>query len=122
VLVVEDDLDTREMLRQVLAACGARVALAASATQAMLAFTRGETPDVLVSDLGMPEVTGFDLIEWVRALPPESGGKVPAAALSAYAREADRRAVLAAGFDLHIPKPIDPTDLCATVERLSRLR
>jgi PAS domain S-box-containing protein len=122
VLVVEDDLDTREMLRQVLAACGARVSLAPSATQAMLAFTRGEAPDVLVSDLGMPEVTGFDLIEWVRALPPESGGKVPAAALSAYAREADRRAVLAAGFDLHIPKPIDPTDLCATVARLSRLR
>jgi PAS domain S-box-containing protein len=122
VLVVEDDLDTREMLRQVLSGCGARVSLAASATQAMLAFTRGEAPDVLVSDLGMPEVTGFDLIEWVRGLPVESGGKVPAAALSAYVREADRRAVLAAGFDLHIPKPIDPNDLCATVARLSRLR
>lgn len=119
VLVVDDDLDTRDMLREALAACGARVTLAGNVAEAIDAFTR-EPPDVLVSDLGMPAETGFDLIQWVRALPADAGGKVPAAALTAYTREADQRSVLAAGFELHIAKPIDPDDLCASVGTLSR--
>src|SRR5581483_3545901 len=90
VLVVDDDVDTREMLREILGGSGARVTLAGSVAEAIEAFTR-EPPDVLISDIGMPGETGFDLIQRVRALPVDAGGKVPAAALSAYPRESDRR-------------------------------
>ncbi len=121
VLVVEDDSDTRELLLETLAPCGADVIGASNVPEAMAEFAR-RAPDVLVSDIGMPGESGLDLIKRVRALPRDSGGAVPAAALTSYAREEDRRAALAAGFQLHIPKPVDPIELCVLVATLARLR
>src|SRR5206468_11577725 len=74
-----------------------------------------EAPKLLISDLGMPEVDGFELLDWVRKLPPEQGGKTPAIALTAFARSEDRLRALEAGFSAHISKPVEPTELIATV-------
>jgi PAS domain S-box-containing protein len=120
-VLVVDDVDTRELLVETLAPCGAVVTGVSSVREAMAEFAR-RAPDVLVSDIGMPGESGLDLMRRVRALPPDSGGLVPAAALTAYARDDDRRAVLGAGFQLHIPKPIDPIELCVLVATLARLR
>ncbi len=76
---------------------------------------RADRPDVLVSDLGMPEVDGFELIGWVRALPREAGGQLPAIALTAFARPEDRLKALEAGFSTHISKPVEPGELIAAV-------
>jgi PAS domain S-box-containing protein len=118
VLVVDDEPDTRELLAAVLKGRGAAVTLAASAGEALEALER-ETPHVLVSDIGMPGEDGYDLIRRVRALPPERGGNVPAAALTAYAREDDRIRALLAGFQIHIPKPVNPAELAAVVATLA---
>jgi CheY-like chemotaxis protein len=119
VLVVDDDPDLRELLVESLAPTGAVLATAASAAEAMAEFRRCP-PHVLISDIGMPGESGLDLIRRVRALPREAGGLVPAAALTAYASEADRRAALEAGYQLHIAKPVDPMDLCELVAKLAR--
>ncbi|HYP01975.1 MAG TPA: CHASE domain-containing protein [Pyrinomonadaceae bacterium] len=119
VLVVDDDEDTRALLVTTLEQSGAEsVASAASAADALSALGR-ETPDVLVSDIGMPGVDGYELIQRIRALPPEAGGRVPAAALTAYAAPDDRQRALDAGYDLHISKPVEPSELAATVARLA---
>ena len=76
-------------------------------------------PHVLVSDIGMPGVDGYTLIRKVRALTPEQGGKVPALALTAYARAEDRKKALLAGFQLHVPKPIDAGELAVAIARLA---
>src|SRR5262249_19716954 len=95
VLVVEDDPDTRDLLLETRAPCGAIVTGASSVREAMAEFAR-RAPDVLVSDIGMPFESGLELIKRVRKLPRDSGGLVPAAAHTSYAREEDRRAALAA--------------------------
>jgi len=84
-----------------------------------MAFLDGTPPDVLVSDLGMPDEDGFSLIRRVRERPAADGGAVPAAALTAYARDEDRVRALAAGFQMHLPKPVDPADLVAVVASLA---
>jgi CheY-like chemotaxis protein len=76
---------------------------------------RKQKPDVIVSDIGMPNKDGYEFIREVRALPPEEGGKTPAIALTAYARSEDRTRAMMAGFQVHISKPIEPTELIATV-------
>jgi PAS domain S-box-containing protein len=121
VLIVDDDVDTRDLLVETLLPTGAEVTGASSVAEAMAEFAR-RPPNVLVSDIGMPGESGLDLIKRVRALPRDSGGFVPAAALTSYAREEDRRSALAAGFQLHIPKPIDPIELSVLVATLARLR
>ena len=118
VLVVDDQADTRDMLQFVLAECGARVSTASSAAAALTAFTE-ETFDVLLCDIGMPEEDGYSLIAKVRALGKEHGGRTPAAALTAYAREEDRIRVLRSGFQIHVPKPISPSELVAVVANLA---
>jgi signal transduction histidine kinase/CheY-like chemotaxis protein len=118
VLVVDDDPDTREALKQLLEASGARVTAAGSADEALEALQRAP-PDVLVSDIGMPGKDGYDLIRLVRALSPERGGRVPAAALTAYAQAEHRRAALVAGYQLYLPKPIEPAVLADAVARLA---
>jgi len=118
VLVVDDEPDTRELLVNVLGACGSRVTAVASATEALEQIAR-ETPDVLVSDIGMPEEDGYALIRKIRQLPPGRGGRVPAAALTAYARAEDRVRVLRSGFQAHVIKPVEPEELIAVIANLA---
>jgi CheY-like chemotaxis protein len=118
VMIVEDEDDTRELLVTALEQCGAEVVAFATVSEALDSFER-RAPDVLLSDLGVPGEDGYSLIRKVRARPSSLGGDVPAAALTAYVRAEDRRQALAAGFQAHLPKPIDPSDLVATVARLA---
>jgi len=118
VLAVDDEADTREMIRAVLEHCKMEVITAASASEALEAIAQSH-PDVLISDLGMPGEDGYALIAKVRALPPERGGQIPAAALTAYVRAEDRVKVLRSGFQLHVPKPLEPNELLAVVANLA---
>jgi len=118
VLVVEDDEDSREMLAAALKSAGARVTAAASAAEGFEAVGRLR-PDVLVADIGMPVEDGYSLIARVRALGAAAGGDLPAAALTAYARAEDRARALAAGFQAHVAKPVEPRLLTETVARLA---
>ncbi len=118
VLVVDDEEDTRVLLQMVLERCGASVTTVSSAQEALATLKRSR-PDVLVSDLGMPEEDGYSLIKKVRALSSEDGGQTPAAALTAYARVEDRMRVLRSGFQIHIPKPVEPAELVAVVANLA---
>jgi signal transduction histidine kinase len=118
VLIVEDEEDTRELLIASLRQCGADVTAAASVAEALESLDRA-LPDVLVSDLAMPGEDGYSLIRKVRARDPEAGGKIPAAALTAYARAEDRVRALASGFQRHLPKPVDPADLIGMVASLA---
>ncbi|MCA1634436.1 MAG: response regulator [Acidobacteria bacterium] len=118
VLIVDDEEDTRDLLRAVLEQCGSEVVTAGSATEALEALEKSK-PDVLISDIGMPEEDGYALISKIRALPTECGGKVPAIALTAYARTEDRVRALVAGFQVHLPKPIEPVELVAVVASLA---
>ncbi|MFB2836117.1 PAS domain-containing protein [Floridanema evergladense] len=117
VLAVDDERDTREFLQTALEQYGARVTTAASAAEAWQ-LLQTEKPDVLLSDVGMPDEDGFALMRRIRSLPPNQGGKIPAAALTAYAREGDRLQALAAGFQIHVPKPIEPIQLLTVILRL----
>ncbi|HYE14116.1 MAG TPA: ATP-binding protein [Pyrinomonadaceae bacterium] len=119
VLVVDDDRDALDLVRVVLEQGGADVVAAESAAQALCALEAGARPEVLVCDIGMPGEDGYSLLRKVRALGRELGGAVPAVALTAYAGEADRALALAAGFQLHMPKPIDPSALVSAVARLA---
>ncbi|MBA3270442.1 MAG: response regulator, partial [Acidobacteria bacterium] len=114
VLVVDDQADARDLLKRVLEECGATVLTAASADEA-LALLETHKPDVLVSDIGMPDCDGFELLKRIRARGPERGGKIPAIALTAFARSEDRTRALRAGFKVHVSKPVDPSELIATV-------
>jgi two-component system CheB/CheR fusion protein len=118
VLVVDDHDDTRDFVAAVLAQYGAEVTTATSTPAAVAAFERAK-PHVLVSDIAMPGEHGYSLIQTVRALSPEQGGQVPTLALTAYVRPEDRERVLAAGFDQHLAKPIDPVDLATAVAQLA---
>ncbi len=117
-LVVDDEEDTRVLLTTVLEKCGASVVSVASAGEALAAL-KEMRPHVLISDLGMPEEDGYALIKKVRALPAEAGGQTPSAALTAYARVEDRMRVLRSGFQIHIPKPVEPAELIAVVANLA---
>jgi PAS domain S-box-containing protein len=121
VLIVDDEADTREFLTVALEQFGAKVTAAASASEAFQQFLQNP-PDVLLSDIGMPEENGYTLIQKIRALPPAQGGTVPAAALTAYVRGDDRLESLKAGFQMHIPKPIEPAQLLQVVSQLVALR
>jgi signal transduction histidine kinase len=118
VLVVEDDEDTRDLLAAALEQHGARVTAVASVAAALESLDAGPA-DVLVSDLAMPDEDGYALIRKIRARPAGQGGGVPAAALTAYVRAEDRSRVLAAGFQEHVPKPIDPAGLVNVVASLA---
>jgi PAS domain S-box-containing protein len=117
ILVVDDEEDTRDLLRTVLGGYGARVLVAATAGEALDIAARSR-PDVLVSDIGMPDVDGFELIRRVRELPAESGGGVPAIALTAYARAEDRLRVLRSGYQMHVPKPVEMAELLTVIASL----
>jgi CheY-like chemotaxis protein len=118
VLVVDDEPDARELIAQVLTGCGAEVVAVESASEALAEMER-QRFDVLVSDIGMPLMDGYALIEKVRQLPEERGGRIPAAALTAYAGVEDRVRVLSAGYQFHIPKPVEPAELTTVVAKLA---
>jgi PAS domain S-box-containing protein len=119
ILVVDDEADTRELLRQGLEYCGATVSVAGSAAEAVEALM-AQIPDILISDIGMPAVDGYDLIRQVRRLPATDGGKIPAIALTAYTRTEDRLQALRAGYDMHVPKPVELAELVAVAASVVR--
>jgi CheY-like chemotaxis protein len=117
ILAVDDDADMRELLAFVLEQAGASTTVVASAQEA-LAVLEQTKPDLLVSDVGMPEMDGYMLVRQLRNLTREQGGEIPAIALTAYAGELDQQRALAAGFQRHIPKPVEPTELVAVIATL----
>ncbi|HEX4341599.1 MAG TPA: ATP-binding protein [Polyangiaceae bacterium] len=117
ILVVDDEAEARELLRFVLEQCGSEVTLVDEPRKVLAALHDGEF-DVLVSDVGMPEMDGYMLIRAVRELPTVKGGHLPAIALTAYARSEDRTQALRAGFDAHLTKPIEPAELIAVIAAL----
>ena len=121
VLVVDDEPETRDLVRYLLEQCEARVVTAGSAEEALEELLR-ERFDVLVSDIGMPDQDGYALIKRVRALPPEQNGRVSAVALTAYARAEDRTKALRAGFTMHLAKPIEPSELLTVLSVVVKLR
>ncbi|GAC1403001.1 MAG: hypothetical protein NVSMB56_17990 [Pyrinomonadaceae bacterium] len=119
ILVVDDDTDTRDLLSFVLRQEGAQVVTAENGFDALNELRRAPF-DVLISDIGMPEMDGFDLIQQVRALPPNSNGFIPAIALTAYARIENRVRVLSSSFNAYMTKPANPNELITTVANLAR--
>ena len=118
-MAVDDDADARKLLETVLTRCRAKVTVVSTPAEALEAVRRLR-PDVLLSDIEMPGTDGYAFIAQVRALPPEEGGQTPAAALTAYARVEDRTRALRAGFQLHVPKPVEPSELVAVVANLAK--
>ncbi len=114
VLIVDDHADARELISMVLARAGAEVRTAASVADALASLKRAQ-PDVLISDIGMPDEDGFMLINRIRSLSREEGGRIPAIALTAYATDDDRQRALAAGFENHVAKPVNPAQLINAV-------
>lgn len=117
VLIVDDDIDTLSLLTLVLQDSGAKVRAVASAAEAFLEIQKCP-PEVLISDIGMPEEDGYRLIRKVRLMEAEQGGRIPAIALTAYAREGDSTEILAAGFNMCASKPIELTALINMVTKL----
>ncbi len=120
VLVVDDDPDARDLIAFVLERCGAAPVMAASADEAFALLSRAR-PEVLVSDIAMPEQDGYELIARIRALAPDAGGQIPSAVLTAFGRAEDRRRALDAGFQIHVTKPVEPAELVAVVAALARM-
>jgi len=118
VLVVDDEADARDLLQEVLEMCGSEVVTTSTAAEALETLRNGKF-DVLVSDIGMPNEDGYTLIEKVRLLSDAEGGRTPAIALTAYARVEDRIRALKAGFQAHLPKPVEPVELAAVVASLA---
>jgi CheY-like chemotaxis protein len=119
VLVVDDDADTRQLLKQIMENHGAEVKTAASAAEA-LEMIGSAPPDALVADIAMPGEDGYSLMRKIRKLPPDRGGGVPALALTAYARPEDRARAMTAGFQRYVTKPVEPDELAAVVANLTR--
>jgi signal transduction histidine kinase/DNA-binding response OmpR family regulator len=118
VVIVEDEMDSRELLRLMLEYCGATVISVESAREALEVIKRVR-PDLLISDIGLPKEDGYFLIRKVRSLPFNEGGQVPAIALTAYVRPEDRVAALNAGYHEHVSKPIEMENLISIVNRLT---
>ena len=110
---MDDEPDARQLLQALFEQCGAEVETCASAAEA-IALVEEYKPDVLVSDIGMPGEDGYSLIRRIR----EAGNKIPAVALTAFARSEDRFQALHAGFNMHIPKPVEPAELALVISRL----
>ncbi|MEH1998958.1 MAG: response regulator [Nostoc sp.] len=120
ILAVDDQADSRDLIKWMLEDFGAEVVVVTSAKEAIAALT--ESPgkyDLLLADIGMPEEDGFSLIRQVRELEAEAGGQIPAAAITAYATEQERQKAIDAGFQMHLAKPIDLTQLVLVIANLS---
>jgi CheY-like chemotaxis protein len=121
ILVVDDDLDTRELIEWVLTRVGAEVVSVGSGREAMAALEQDRF-HLLISDIAMPDEDGYTLLKKVRAMPPERGGRVPAIALTAHSQVQDRLQSLRAGFQSHVPKPVVPEELVEVVASIIHLR
>jgi CheY-like chemotaxis protein len=121
ILVVDDDADGRTLTSLVLTQAGASVTAVASIREALQVF-EVERPDVLVSDIGFPDSDGYELIRQIREHEAEHGGFLPAVALTGYAHAEDRIRVLAAGFQAHVPKPVDPIELTGVIATVTHRR
>jgi len=119
ILVVDDEPDTRDLLRQGLEYCGAKITVAGSASEALNEI-KISLPDILISDIGMPGSDGYELIREVRRLPAARGGRIAAIALTAYTRTEDRLQALRAGYDMHVPKPVELAELVAVAASVAR--
>lgn len=117
VLVIDDEMDSREFVVFVLEQAGASVTTAPTAGEGFLALTQSQ-PDVLLSDIGMPDMDGYMLMRQVRTLLPEQGGQIPAIALTAYAGDFNQQQALQAGFQQHVSKPVEPEALVRTIRTL----
>jgi PAS domain S-box-containing protein len=114
ILVVEDEPDTRDFLKRLLEGHGAEVVVAGSVAEALSLF-KIERPDMLISDIGLPQIDGYDLVQQIRAGDAEAARGIPAIALTAYARGEDRMRALRAGYQVHIAKPVEPAELLAAI-------
>jgi signal transduction histidine kinase/CheY-like chemotaxis protein len=119
VMMVDDEPDAIGLVKRIMEDCGAAATAYTSGTE-FLDCVAKLRPDVVIMDIGMPEMNGYTLIGKLRALSPEQGGRTPAVALTAFARSEDRRQAMLAGFDVHVAKPVEPGELVAVVSRLAR--
>ena len=118
VLVVDDEADARVLIQRILTKCNVKVTMAGSAAEGLDAVRRYR-PDMILSDVGMPSEDGYIFLDRLRQLPDTEGGDTPAVALTAFARAEDRRRALMAGFQMHLPKPVEAAELLAVVSNLS---
>jgi PAS domain S-box-containing protein len=118
ILVIDDESDARELIKRLLIDRGAHVVAADSADRG-LELIQSEKPDLVLSDIGMPEKDGYEFIRAVRKLPPDGGGRTPAVALTAFARSEDRTRAMMAGYQVHLSKPVEAQELIATVASLT---
>jgi CheY-like chemotaxis protein len=121
VLVVDDEVDARELVKRLLEMAGATVSMAGSASEAIERILAAR-PDVLVCDIGMPAEDGYSLIRQLRALEDSRESALPAVALTAYARSEDRTKAIRSGFQNHLAKPVEPAELLAIVSSLAGRR
>ncbi|HEY9707400.1 MAG TPA: response regulator, partial [Oculatellaceae cyanobacterium] len=117
ILAVDDEVDNLELVQFILEQAGATAICVSSATDVLQQLNESK-PDVLIADIGMPQMDGYTLIRQIRQLSPEQGGQIRAIALTAYAGEANQQQALAAGFQRHIAKPVEPETLVQTIEQL----
>jgi signal transduction histidine kinase/ActR/RegA family two-component response regulator len=123
ILVVDDEPDAREVVLEALERSGAHVTAASSSSEALAVIAESSPdglPQILISDIGMPKEDGYELIRQIRLLPPEAGGRMPAITVTGYATPENVERALAAGYQVHLPKPMDATRVLAAVERLIR--
>ena len=121
VLVLDDEADARDVMACALAACGAKVIVASRAVEALELLVH-EPVDVLLADIAIPDLDGYTFMRQVRRSAVERVARIPAAAVTAHVRDDEKRRALAAGFQVHVPKPVDPTGLAHVVEHLARSR
>jgi CheY-like chemotaxis protein len=117
VVVADDALESRDLIKRVLEAAGARVQAVGSAREALAAIERAR-PHALVTDINMPGDSGYTLMRWVRALDPDAGGRIPAVALTGHTTDEDRLTALSVGFEEHLSKPASPAELVKVVARM----
>jgi len=117
VLVIDDELDARELIRRILAQQEASVITAARAADG-LELLKTEKPDIVISDISMPEKNGYQFIAEVRNLSAENGGTIPAIALTAFAHPDDRTKMMSAGYQKHLSKPVDSVALITAIDNL----
>ena len=121
VLVIDDEPDARDLLQALLLERGAMVQAAEGATTGLQAID-GFAPDIILCDIGMPDADGYEFVRALRTLPPVAGGRSPAVAVTAFARSEDRARAILAGFDAHLAKPVEPTELIASFALLANCR